>query len=99
MVGTLVILTIFVGIICVAVGLSVRGARVLAVFGGALLILVVAFVAWLMLIFLGVVHVEAWLAATGIRLEKPWVAVAYLTPPFLPAMIFLALYAVLAGRR
>jgi hypothetical protein len=99
MISALVILTVFVGLVCVAVGFSVRGARVLAVFGGALLILVVAFVAWLMLIFLGVVHVEAWLASVGIRIEKPWVVVAYLIPPFLPVMIFLTLYAVWARRQ
>jgi hypothetical protein len=63
------------------------------------LILVVTFVAWFMLIFMGVVNVEAWIAAAGIRLERPWVAVAYLMPPFLPAIIFVTLYAVLAGRR
>jgi hypothetical protein len=99
MISALVILTVFVGIVCIAVGFSVRGARVLALFGGVLLILVVAFVAWLMLIFMGIVHVEAWLAAVGIRIEKPWVVVAYLIPPFFPVMIFLTLYAVLAGRR
>jgi hypothetical protein len=98
-VSALLILMIVVGIACVAVGLSVRGARVVAVFGGALLILVVSFVAWLMLIFTGVVNVEGWLAVAGVRLERPWVAVAYLTPPLLPAMIFLTLYAVLASRR
>ena len=97
--SALLILMVLVGIVCVAVGLSVRGARSLAVFGGALLILVVTFVAWFMLIFMGVVSVEAWLAAAGIRLERPWVAVAYLMPPFLPAIIFVILYAVLAGRR
>jgi hypothetical protein len=99
MLSALLVLMVLVGVVCVAVGLSVRGARVLAAFGGALLILVVTFVAWLMLIFMGAVNVEAWLAAAGIRLEKPWAAVAYLTPPLLPAMLFLTLYAVLAGRR
>jgi hypothetical protein len=99
MVSLLLVLMVFVGVVCVVVGLSVRGARALAVFGGALLILVATFVAWLMLIFMGVVNVEGWLAAVGIRLERPWVAVAYLTPPFLPAIIFLSLYAALAGRR
>jgi hypothetical protein len=99
LIGALLILMVLVGVVCVAVGLSVRGARALAVFGGALLILVVTFVAWFMLIFMGVVNVEAWLAAAGIRLERPWVAVAYLIPPFLPSIIFVTLYAVLAGRR
>jgi hypothetical protein len=84
-VSALLVLTVFVGIFCVAVGLSVRGARVLAVFGGALLILVVTFVAWFMLIFMSVVNVEGWLAAAGIRIERPWLVVAYLIPPFLPA--------------
>jgi hypothetical protein len=98
-ISALLILIVFVGAVCVAVGLSVRGARALAVFGGALLILVVTFVTWFMLIFMGVVSVETWLAAAGIRLERPWLAVAYLVPPFLPAMIFLTLYAVLARRR
>jgi len=98
-VSALLVLIVFVGIVCVVVGLSVRGARVLAVFGGALLILVVTFVAWLMLIFMGVVNVEGWLVAAGLRLERPWVAVAYLIPPFLLAIIFLALFAVLARIR
>jgi hypothetical protein len=99
MISALLILMVFLGVVCIAVGLSVRDARVLAVFGGVLLILVVTFVVWFMLIFMGVVSVEAWLAAAGIRLERPWIAVAYLIPPFVPAMIFLTLYAVLAGRR
>ena len=99
MLSALLVLMVFVGVVCVVVGLSVRGARVLAVFGGALLILAVTFVAWLMLIFMGVVDVEGWLAAAGIRLERPWAAVAYLIPPFLPVVIFVTLYAVLAGRR
>jgi hypothetical protein len=99
MISVLLILMVVAGVVCVAVGLTVRGARALAVFGGALLILVVTFVAWLMLIFMGVVSVEAWLAAAGIRLERPWVAVAYLIPPFLPAIIFVTLYIVLARRR
>lgn len=99
MISALLVLMVLVGVVCITVGLSIRGARVLAAFGGALLILAVTFVAWFMLIFLGVVSVEARLAAAGIRLERPWVAVAYLIPPLLPAMIFLTLYAVLAGRR
>jgi hypothetical protein len=99
MISALLVLMVFVGVVCVSVRLSVRGARALAVFGGALLIIMVTFVAWLMFIFMGVVNVEGWLAAAGIRIEKPGVVVAYLMPPFLPAMIFLALYAVLAGRR
>jgi hypothetical protein len=99
MLSALLVLMVFVSVVCVVVGLSVRGARTLAVFGGALLILAVTFVAWLMLIFMGVVDVEGWLATAGIRLERPWATVAYLIPPFLPAMIFVTLYAVLAGRR
>jgi hypothetical protein len=34
MIGALLILMVLVGVFCVAVGLSVRGARALAVFGG-----------------------------------------------------------------
>ena len=99
MISALLIFMVFVGVVCVVVGLSVRGAKALAVFGGALLILLAIFVAWFMLIFMGVVNVEGWLAAAGIRLERPWLVVAYLTPPLLPVIVFVNLYAVLARRR
>jgi hypothetical protein len=99
MLSARLVLMVFVGVTCIVVGFSVRDPGVLVVFGGTLLILVETFVAWLILIFMGVVDVEGRLAAAGIRLERPWVAVAYVLPPFLPAMIFVTLYAVLAGRR
>jgi hypothetical protein len=99
MTSALLIFMVFVGVVCVAVGLSVRGAKALAVFGGALLILVATFVGWFMLVFMGVVDVEGWLAAAGFRLEGPWLLVAYLTPPLLPVIVIVVLYAVLAGRR
>ncbi len=99
MISALLIFMVFVGVVCVAVGLSVRGAKALAVFGGALLVLLAIFFVWFMLIFMGVVNVEAWLAVAGIRLERPWVVVAYLTPPLVPVIVFVILYAVLAERR
>ncbi len=88
---------ILLGAACAVAGFVVPGMRTLSVAGGTLLVFVVALLAWLTFLGLGVlgfVDAGGWLA----RVPGEGSGVLVLAPPLLPAAAFLLFFVFRAGR-